>query len=57
MSPVIILILVIMILMNGVGYFNAPITTPGYRYGNGIFGIVCLIILVLYVCHILPATV
>jgi hypothetical protein len=49
-----IIILVVLILMNGVGYQSAPV--GGYRYGYGGLGFLLLVILILYVLHIIPAT-
>lgn len=56
MSPIIVLILLILVLMNCTGYFNSTAPT-GYRYGIGGLGFLCLVILVLYIMKIIPALV
>lgn len=53
----ILIILLVLILMNGIGYFNAPVTAPGYRYGSGGLGLVLLILFILIVLHIVPANI
>jgi hypothetical protein len=47
-----IVILLVLILMNGVGYFHAP--DGGYRYGYGGLGMILLILLILMVLHMIP---
>ena len=51
--PMILIILLVLILMNGVGYWANP-TVPGVRYGFGGLGLVLLILFVLIVLHIIP---
>jgi hypothetical protein len=53
----IIVILLVLILMNGVGFFSGP-RTPGvpnyYGYGYGGLGTILLILLILIVLHLIP---
>ena len=50
----IVIILVVLILMNGVGYFGAP-QPGGYRYGYGGLGFLLLVLLVLQVLGFIHA--
>jgi hypothetical protein len=51
----IIIILVVLILMNGVGFWSAPATPgTGFRYGYGGLGFLLLVLLVLGVLNIIP---
>ena len=50
----IIVILIVLILMNGIGYFNSPAAPGGYRYGWGGLGLILLILLILMVLHLIP---
>ena len=49
----ILIILLVLILMNGVGYWANP-TAPGARYGFGGLGFVLLVLFVLIVLHLIP---
>lgn len=51
----ILILLVVLILMNGVGYFGNP-TPGGYRYGYGGLGFLLLILLILGVLKLIPLT-
>jgi hypothetical protein len=52
----ILIILLVLILMNGVGYWSAGPTAGPYRFGYGGLGLVLLVLFVLLVLHIIPGT-
>ena len=50
-----IVILIVLILMNGIGYFSAPAIPGPYRYGSGGLGFLLLVLLILMVLHLIPS--
>ena len=56
MNPMLIFIMVVLVLMNSIGYLGTPAAPGnGYRYGWGGLGLVILIVLLLYMFGVIHA--